>query len=233
VNRPGFAGATLLAQVQAFAKGKKLKEGDNMPDFTVEDVRAFLREQKTKPSEIYSLEELGEDSAVKGLIKEESRHASASEFGRRKRDEETFAADKAKLEKSLGEKDALLKAKDKEIAKFRVGPLIEKLAKERKLDEKQLKFILARKERFEPKEIEKIDVEINAHLDAEIDEYKKTAEIFGIADVKGRDNAAAGAGAGEGQGAANSGAGADNSAAAGSDEDKYLRPETNPLIPQI
>ena len=219
IESPGFPGATLLGQLQAFAKTKNI--GDEFMDFTIEDVKAFLKAEKVVPSDLFGAERLAEDPAVKGLVESETRRAVAGEYAHRKRTEEGFDKTKAELEKKLQDKDAELGRLKVESAKARVAPLFEKQRADRKLDEKQVKFIQARLERFVPKSAEDIEKELNAYLDSEVDEYGRLAkEVFGIEPAKEGGNGSA----------KDTGTGPDEGKPSGPAIDKYLDPAKNPFI---
>lgn len=226
VNRPGFPGATLLAQVQGFEKYHskiKLSKGSGNMELSIDEVREFIKVNKTKPSDLFGVEILSDDPVVKGYVEGENKRAVSGEYAHRKREEEAFDKKRVEMEKQINDlKEANVKVA-KDAAKVKVPSIVEKLAKDRKLDENQVKFINARVGKFEPKEPEKLEAELNAHLDAEIDEYKKTAEIFGIKQVVKKEGAAE---------SGSTGVGADQTSQV-APENKYLDPATNPFIPQI
>jgi hypothetical protein len=218
IETPGFSGATLLGQLQAFAKDKRLSLEDSM-EITIEDVKAYLKAEKTMPSDLFGAESLAEDPAVKGLIETETRQARAGEYAHRKRGEEGFDKTRKELEDKLKEKDGELQKVKIEAAKMKVGQLFEKQKVERNLDEKQVKFIQGRLAKFEPIKIEDLEKELNIHLDVEIEDYKRIAkDVFGI-EEKAEDL---------GQ-KADQGVSPDMKKKEGP-ADKYLNPETNPFI---
>jgi hypothetical protein len=218
IETPGFPGATLLGQLQAFANHKNLK-GDFM-DITIEDVKAFIKAESSKPSDLFGAESLAEDPAVKGLIETETRQARAGEYAHRKRTEEGFDKTRQEWEDKLKVKDGELLKLRKDAAKAQVGSLFEKQKAERKLDEKQSKFIQTRLAKFEPIKIEDLEKEFNLHLDGEIEEYKRIAkDVFGVEEKPAGDGGKGGDG-GTGP--------ADKSKE--SPDNKYLDPERNPMI---
>ena len=106
-------------------------------------------------------------------------------------------------------------------AKIKVGPLFEKKKAERKFDDKQSKFIAARLARFVPQKPEEVEKELDAFLDAEVDEYGRIAkEVFGVV--------APGPG-GEGENGGKPGA-EPGDAGAADDQSAYLDPAKNPMI---
>jgi hypothetical protein len=217
VNKPGFPGATLLAQIQAFAKSHVRDGGEGgQMSFTIEEVKEFLKAERVKPSDLFGAETLSEDPVVKGILDTETRRASSGEYAHRKRVQEAFTEKEAEWKKEKEGLEARVKEKEKEILKVKAPAMLEKAATERKLTEQQKKFVQKRLERFSPSTIEKVDEEFAKHLDLELDEFKQTAELLGVkVDEQKRENQdVSGAPAGKEL----------------TDEEKYLSPDTNPFI---
>jgi hypothetical protein len=231
-DRPGFAGATLLAQVQAFANKKSHEaEGANVEGLTAEDVREFFRTAKgVKPSDFFGNDALAEDPAVKGMIETEKRRAGSSEFADKKRLEETWAKEKKELTEKLETANKTIAAKDGELVLTKVPALFEKEATDRKLTDQQKKFIKPRLDKFKATAPEKIEAEFKVHLDKELDEFKTTAELFGIKIVPAaggkKDEKAGGDGKDKATGAE------PEESKGGEIADKYLDPAQNPMIPK-
>lgn len=230
INRPGFPGATLLAQVQAFAKKTnhaQHREGDRMEPLTVEEIREFLKTAKdVEPSDIFTTEALTKDPVFAGQVDLERRAAVRGVLkDHRKRDDEEWSEAKKKLEKELIEVKESLAKKDSEIALGKIPTLFKKEAETRKLTDQQKKFIEPRLDRFKPTAADKTETEFKVHLDKELDEFKTTAELFGI-------KIEAPAVKAEGDGKDKTGAAAPGSGT-GAIEDKYLDPEQNPMIPKV
>lgn len=186
VEKPGFAGATLLGELQAFARSH---QGENLMDLTLEDVRAFLTQEKAKPSDLFSADALAADPII-AAMKEKS--PSNFEFARMRRelgDAEKKLADIEREKTTLSDK---VKAQDVEIsagrlatAKQKAAQLFEAQKTSRKLDDRQSKFIQKRLDRFTPTKPEELEKEFNSYLDSEIDEYGKIAkDVFGIDPAK-------------------------------------------------
>ena len=215
VNVPGFAGATLLGELQAFAKTNG--QGDNLMDLTLEDVRTFLSQEKVKPSDLFGPEALAADPSVRGIAEDKVRERIAGEFARRKEAEEKLA----KIESTQAEKEAVLRKENADLklatAKSKVGQLFEAQRASRKLDERQIKFIQPRLERFNPSKPEAIEQELNAWLDAEVDEYGKIAkEVFGVEPEKQEPKPGAEP--------------TDHKGGSGVPREKFLDPAQNPMI---
>jgi hypothetical protein len=230
-DRPAFANATLLAQVQAFAKRTHDAEGANMEGLTAEDIREFLKTAKgVKPSDFFGMEALSEDPAVKGFIETERRRASSSEFADKKRLEETWVKEKKEMTEKLETATKSITAKDGEIALTKVPGLFDKEATDRKLTEQQKKFIQNRLGTFKATAPDKTEAELKAHIDKELGEFKTTAELFGIKIVPAAGGGKDGKAAGDGKDKA---AGAEPQESTGGEiADKYLDPAQNPMIPK-
>lgn len=224
IDTPGFAGATLLGQLQAFAKNQHI-DGGNLMDLTIEDVRSFLKSEKVKPSDIFGMDEMAADPIVRGLAEDRVKERIAGEFARRKDAEE-------KLEKIRGEYDGKVTDLTKTIdglrtdaAKSRVGSLFDTQRTARKLDDRQTKFIQNRMGRFTPTKPDEVEKEFNAYLDSEIDEYNRIAkDVFGIEQKPANGGGGEGDGHGDHPGAEpveHSDAGTEN---------PYIDPAKNPMI---
>jgi len=169
IDTPGFEGATLLGQLQAFAKTKKI--GDELMDITIEDVKSFLKAEKVQPSDVFGVDVITSDPAVKGYVETETRRAVAGDYAHRKRTEEGFDKTREEFEKRATASEALVSQLRLDAAKGQVGGLFAKQAAERKLTDQQAKFVQARLARFTPQKVEEVGKEFNFYLDAEIDEY--------------------------------------------------------------
>ena len=183
IDTPGFEGATLLGQLQAFAKTKKI--GDELMDITIEDVKSFLKAEKVQPSDVFGVDVITSDPAVKGYVETETRRAVAGEYAHRKRTEEGFDKTREEFEKRATASEALVSQLRLDAAKGQVGGLFAKQAAERKLTDQQAKFVQARLARFTPSKVEEVGKEFNSYLDAEIDEYGRLAkDVFGVEEKK-------------------------------------------------
>ena len=155
-------------------------------NLTIEDVRAFLAEEKVKPSDLFGPKDFAADPVISEQMREKS--PSNYEFARMRREltdaEKRLAEierDKTALAEKVKAQDAEISASRLETARTKAASLFEKQKTDRKLDDRQAKFIQNRLPRFMPTKPEEIDKEFNAYLDAEIDEYGKIAkEVFGI-----------------------------------------------------
>ena len=177
IERPGFEGATLLGQLQAFAKSKNI--GDVM-DITIEEVKLFLKAEPLKPSDLFGVEDLTNDPAVKGLIESEKRSAVAGEYAHRKRTEEGFDKTRKDLEDKVKAAEVKAAGLELETAKTKVGDLFARRKVERKLTDQQVRFIEARLARFAPSKADTVEKELDSFLDQQVDDYKQIAQVFGV-----------------------------------------------------
>jgi len=107
-------------------------------------------------------------------------------------------------------------------AKAQIGTLLDKQREGRKLDDRQVKFIQNRLQRFEPKDPDAVEKEFGTFLDSEIDEYGRLAkDVFGIEPDKGKDIDG---------GKEGSFTSPEKDKPAGDDKSKYIDPKTNPFI---
>jgi hypothetical protein len=189
---------------------------------TRDQLKELIKSEEIKPSDLFGSEALTEDPTVKGFVAAEIKRAVAGEYSHRKRDEEGSLKVKAELEEKLKAKDDELRKLQIEAAKVKVGSLFEKQKTERKLDERQVKFIQSRLAKFEPIKIEDLEKEFNLHLDGEIEEYKRISkDVFGIEEQPTGDGKAGDGGTGP------------ETKPASSPENKYLDPAQNPMIKTV
>lgn len=150
-----------------------------MPEkITLGEMKDLIKEEKILPSDLFGVESLTGDPLVRGFVDsslKEMRGKLSGEYDGRKRVE----ADTEKVKTALEEKDAELKKKDLEIAKIKAEGLFVSKAKERKLDKLQNQFIESKRGDFDPKDPESLDKEVDKFMDSTLEEYKKTAELFG------------------------------------------------------
>ena len=189
VKRPGFPGATLLSQIQAFAQSHQSHQyhtgGGDMD--TISDVRDFIKSQNVKPSDVFGLDDLIKDLSVERHFREEK----SNEYEARKRVEQEKSdfvkrADEEQ-KKVKDEHDKVLKEKDKEIAKLagegiqsKTTAWLETQKKKRELDDEQVKFITRNLPNFKPEDLEKAEDEFGKFLDDQIDEFNGIKkDVFG------------------------------------------------------
>lgn len=187
---------------------------------TKEQIRNLILAEKLRPSDLFGAESLTDDPVVKGYVESEKRSATAGEYAHRKRTEEGFDKTRTELEKKLQEREAEVSRLRLESAKAKVGPIFDRQKAERKLDPKQEKFIQTNLDRFEPKDVDKLEDEFKSYLDKQIDEYGRLAKVFGIEEKP--EGAAGGTGG--------PGLGPDKNKPSGDPNAKYLDPKKNPFI---
>jgi len=151
-----------------------------MPEtITIDEIKKLIKEEKIRPSRLFGMDILSEDPVVKGIVKEEIDNAVTAEYTHRKRVGDRFDNDKEEWEKEKKKLEDENKTLKIEGAKIKAADLFSAKAKERKLDDKQIKFIEARIDNFTPEDLDNTDKEVDKFMDNALDDYKKTAEIFG------------------------------------------------------
>jgi hypothetical protein len=225
VETPGFPGATLLGQLQAFAEKKQFKitlfEGGNM---TLEEARKAIKEAKLKPSDIFGLDAIMADSLVTEQVKEKISNARGYDV----RKTEDLVTDKAKLQQQLTEAQDKIKEHEKtigdmriETSKTKVDSLFDTQKEERKLTDQQAKYLKNRLGKFTPEDPEKLESEFDSWLDTGLEDYKKDAEAMGIK-LESED--------GNGEGTKPNAGAEPDTKPTGAPDNKYLDPEKNPMI---
>lgn len=180
-EKPGFPGATLQAQIQELvdlAEQEKitLLGGEKM---TVEELKKIIQQEGITPSEIFGKSELIADSVVSDHVDKEKKRAGFSE--RKQANGKVSDAEKdsekkiLKLEKELGEE------KNKNLKREAKDSLKTKMEDGRKLDDKQKTFIeFDFDKKFDIKDPEKWEKELDAFIDSRLEEYNKNLEILGL-----------------------------------------------------
>lgn len=191
---PGFAGATLLGQIQAFAeKSHKINFNGENKTMTLEEIKQFIQERKLHPSDLFESEGILEDPVVKKQITEKV-HNSRN-YDERKFNE--LIDERTKLNDKIKEQDETILALRTETAKGKVSDLFEKMKEKRGFDERESKFIEQRIPKFKPEKIENVEKELDKYVDDLVDEFAKIrTDVFGEK-IKGEGN---GKGDGEGSG---------------------------------
>jgi hypothetical protein len=177
INKPGFAGASLLASLQEFAADmspeKPHKETKPM---TKDELRQAIRDAKLSPSDLFGPKEMSDDSLVQEVIREKRRN----EEGFETRQSAKLEAEKAKLEQEKQALQAKLDAASKGLLKTRAAEALKPAIEKRKLDEKQAAFVLKHADKFDPKSEETLAGDLDKFLDTQLDELKAFHELYGI-----------------------------------------------------
>ena len=226
VETPGFPGATLLGQLQAFVEKQTLQitlfEGDK--SMTLEELKKAIQEAKLKATDLFDRDAILADPLINEQIKEKVSNARGYDI----RKTESLIEEKAALQKQLEDAGKKIKEHEESIktlkvetSKSKVGDLFEDQKKERKLSEQQEKYLKNRLPNFKPQEPEKLKDEFNSWLDAGIEDFKKDAEALGLK-IEDAD---------KDKEKKKGGAEPDETKAGGDDEEsKYLDPKQNPYI---
>jgi hypothetical protein len=177
INKPGFAGASLLASLQEFAADmspeKPHKETKPM---TKDELRQAIRDAKLSPSDLFGPKEMSDDSLVQEVIREKRRN----EEGFETRQSAKLEAEKAKLEQEKQALQAKLDAASRGLLKTRAAEALKPAIEKRKLDEKQAAFVLKHADKFDPKSEETLAGDLDKFLDTQLDELKAFHELYGI-----------------------------------------------------
>jgi hypothetical protein len=177
INKPGFAGASLLASLQEFAADmspeKPHKETKPM---TKDELRQAIRDAKLSPSDLFGPKEMSDDSLVQEVIREKRRN----EEGFETRQSAKLEAEKAKLEQEKQALQAKLDAASRGLLKTRAAEALKPAIEKRKLDEKQAAFVLKHADKFDPKSEESLAGDLDKFLDGQLDDLKAFHDLYGI-----------------------------------------------------
>ena len=192
-KRPGFHGATLLSQIQAFAdKTQYNKGGGSVSDLTVSEVRSFIKAENLVPSDLFGIGDLTKDPAIEAHIESESEKVVHSEIERRKKINKGFNETKEELikehEEAIKGKDKIITGLQADTIKTKLPDWFEAQKEKRKFDEEQVKFINRNLSKFEAKEHDKAEAEFNQFLDDQVDEFAGIQkDVFGKTPDKDKD----------------------------------------------
>lgn len=181
-DKPGFPGATLQAQLQELVGDLSQKGEEKM---TVDEIKKLIQQEGIIPSELFTKNELVADPIIDEHIKKEKNRAGFS--GRKEGNGKVSELEKetenkiSKLEKELN------KERIKNIKRDASDSLKNKMEKERKLDETQMKFIeIDFEDKFNIEDPDKVDKELDSYIDARLKEFDRNLELFGLKNDDGK-----------------------------------------------
>jgi hypothetical protein len=191
INKPGFAGATLLASLQEFAESKdrdiRSKGGDKM---TNDELKQAVKAARLRISDLFEGDEIFGDPLVQEIV----RDGKKGEYEHRRRTDEKFTEERAAWEKREKEYQAKIETANRGMLKIKAADSLKPAIEKRKLDEKQAAFVLANQSKFDPKNEDSLAGDVDKFLDSQLDEFKRFSEIVGI---KAGDTGKPGVGAGK------------------------------------
>ena len=172
VERPGFAGATLLATIQAFVGGEE-------KTMTIEELKAEAKKLNAKPSDVFEADVLHADPIVHDKIEKTGREAA-----RRVKDGE-LADLKKELQEANVRADAVQKERDAakvEVLRGKTSSMLESLSGERKLTDAQKAFVKRGFEKFKTESSDEngVKADLQKHLDSELKEFSDLAKMLGV-----------------------------------------------------
>jgi len=205
-EQPGFKGATLLTQLFEFAQDNQVLYRSKEMELSLDDMKKVIKAESLKPGDLFSNADLAEDPSVKGLVDSAERRTKASFHDHNTRTEEKIEEVRADAKKEKEDLEKENKKLQTEVAKSKVEGLFAKAKTERKLSEKQVKYLEKKTSKFEPEDPEKLEEEFSSFLDDEIKEFKLIAEdVFGEKKEKSEEETGEGDGNGDGDGGTGNG----------------------------
>ena len=154
---------------------------------TLGEMKELIKAEKVSPSDLFGVEDLTTDPLVKGFVDstvKELKSKLSGEYEARKRVEKDIGKDKDDTSDEMKKKDDLIKKLQIDGAKRDATELFSSKIKERKLDDQTSKFLKSKQGNFSPEDPEKLDKEVDAFMDATIEECKETGKIFGVKEEK-------------------------------------------------
>lgn len=191
VTKPGFAGATLLAACQEFAESVNHEKPDKKEThkMTPEELKKAVHDGRLRPSDIFDDDELSGDPIVRGIVREKRE----AEDGYQRRQDKKLEAELEKERKEKADLQVKLDATSKVVLKTKADEIFKATVEKRNLDERQAAFVLKNQQKFSPSTEDALTGDLNKFIDAQIDDYRAVAEVFGVAaDGKGKPGVGAG-----------------------------------------
>ena len=184
VNRPGFADATLLVQVQELVDQSQFNLGGEEMGNTISDIKKVIKAEGYMPSDFFGIGELTKDPMIEEHIEKLEEKFENSLIKRRKRINEGFDETKDKL---IEDHKTELKTKDEQITKLqgetiksKTGEWLTTQKDKRKLTEEQMKYINLNLPEFKPEDHDKGEDEFNKFLDGQVDKLAViNKDVFG------------------------------------------------------
>jgi hypothetical protein len=185
-NKPAFASAGLIAQLQAFDIQGNEQGGNKMADLTIEQVRDFIMLRRLTPSELFSEEIITKDSVVRGKIK--------AEFEQRERLQKEFDLFKTEGTAKVTKLETDNKTLRQTLISGKAQTLAQAIIAERKMPEPKAKYVGAKIPDFkvEGDALDDVSVktQLNKFIDTHLDDFTKNIEpLFTTkAPSNGKDN---------------------------------------------
>lgn len=173
-NKPAFPGATLLAQLQAFAEKSGSGGGDEK--MTLDEIKKAIQEGKHNPSDVFSPTTLTSDPFIKEHVEEKINNAKGYDIRKRQELETKLSAleteKKALQDELASSRTSVLKTKAKETFET---VLVER--PKLKEDGRLSRFVRKQFDKsFVPADEAKLKEELNKFVDGQVTEFQ---ELFG------------------------------------------------------
>ena len=161
-NRPGFPGATLLATVQELASGGQV---------TLEEVIAWIKDNKVNPSQVFSNTKLKEDPVIETIIERETK----AEYKKRMDAQDALEAAKGEWAKKEAQLTGEVKTFKTKAMSGEISQKAKALMETRKLSEQEAAYVNDYISDFTVDDPEKIEVELNKKLDEGLKKFNHLA----------------------------------------------------------
>lgn len=170
--KPAFPGAVKLAELQAYIETYH----GGIETMTIDEIKQFISENRTRPSDLFSLGVISEDPLIKSYIRDEK----SSEYHARKRNLDEFEKERDDLRKESGELKKKLEVQTKITLKIQAEGKLDTISEQRKLTPKQKAFIKTDLDKFEPTEAAALDGDFNRFIDSKLDDFDKKIAALGL-----------------------------------------------------
>jgi len=182
-NKPAFASAGLISQLQAFEIQGDDK-GGKMSDMTLETIRDFIGLRRLKPSELFSEDSITADPVVRGKIK--------AEFDMRERLQKEFDTLKSEGTTKVTGLETENKTLKQSITTGKAQSISQAIITERKMPEPKAKFVTLKMPEFKIEgdvfDDAAIKGQLDKFIDKQIDEFGKLETVFNPGKIADKSN---------------------------------------------
>ena len=169
-NKPAFASAGLIAQLQAF--DIQVNEQGGKMDLTIEGVRDFINLRRLTPSELFSEDAVSKDKVFREMI--------TKEYGNRERIQKEFDTFKTEGTAKVAKLETENKTLRQTLTTGKAQTLAQAIIAERKMPEQKAKYVGTKIPEFKIEgdviDDAAIKGQLNKFIDGHIDEFTKNIE---------------------------------------------------------
>ncbi|MFA5379556.1 MAG: hypothetical protein WC455_27610 [Dehalococcoidia bacterium] len=176
-HKPAFPAAGLIAQLQAW-DSSQIQGGDNMPELSVESIKAFLKNGAVAPSAVFDKPTLLSDQLVGDHVLAKLNQ----EYARRMKAEDELEAVKKEMPEKITKLETENKTLRQTIITGRAREMAAGIFTERKLPDTKAKFVTMKLPDFKVEgdvvDDATIKTQLNSFIDKKLDECATYEKVF-------------------------------------------------------